>query len=141
MQGVRRSHSELWRRRATPQRTCHTRNKSGRYFAHVPYWRTRIDEYNAIGTSDEQLRALRKPFGDLPLLVLTRGVSPYAVPGKPQSALNKATEGENEKIHAEIAALSTRGKQRVVPGASHVIEAEQPGAVAQAVLEVLHQIK
>lgn len=105
------------------------------------YWRTRIDEYNAIDTSDDQLRALRKPFGDMPLLVLTRGVSPYAVPGKPQSALNKAMEDENEKIHKEIAALSTKGKQRVVPGAAHVIQAEQPAAVAQAVLEVLRQIK
>ena len=105
------------------------------------YWRTRVDEYKAIDASDEQLRALRKPFGDLPLLVLTRGVSPYAVPGKPQSALNKATEDENEKIHKEIASLSTRGRQRVVPGASHVIQAEQPAAVAQAVLEVLRQIK
>jgi pimeloyl-ACP methyl ester carboxylesterase len=105
------------------------------------YWRTRVDEYNAIDTSDEQLRALRKPFRDLPLLVLTRGVSPYAVPGKPQSALNKAMEDENEKIHKEIAALSTKGKQRVVPGASHVIQAEQPLVVAQAVLEVLGQIR
>jgi pimeloyl-ACP methyl ester carboxylesterase len=105
------------------------------------YWRTRVDEYNAIDTSDDQLRALRKPFGDLPLLVLTRGVSPYAVPGKPQSALNKAMEDENEKIHKELAALSTKGKQRVVPGAAHEIQAEQPVAVAQAVLEVLRQIK
>jgi pimeloyl-ACP methyl ester carboxylesterase len=105
------------------------------------YWRTRVDEYKAIDTSDEQLRARRKPFGDLPLLVLTRGVSPFAIPGKPQSALNKATEDENERIHKEIAALSTRGRQRVVPGASHVIQAEQPAAVVQAVLEVLGQIK
>lgn len=105
------------------------------------YWRTRADEYNAIDTSDAQLRALRKPFGDLPLLVLTRGVSPYAVPGKPQSALNKAMEDENEKIHKELAALSTKGKQRVVPGASHTIQADKPEAVAKAVLEVLGQIK
>lgn len=105
------------------------------------YWRARVDEYNAIGTSDAQLRALRKPFGRLPLLVLTRGVSPYAVPGQPQSAMNKATEDENAKIHRELAALSTRGKQRVVPGASHVIQAEQPAAVVQAVLDVLAQIK
>lgn len=105
------------------------------------YWRTRVDEYKAIDTSDAQLRALRKPFGDIPLLVLTRGVSPYAVPGKPQSALNKAMEDENEKIHKEIAGLSSKGKQRVIPGASHVIQAEQPAAVAQAVLEVLRQIE
>lgn len=104
------------------------------------YWRTRVDEYNAIDVSDEQLRALRKPFGDLPLLVLTRGVSPYAIPGKPQSAMNKATEDENEKIHREIAALSSNGKQRVIPSASHIIQAEQPAAVVQAVLEVLAKI-
>lgn len=105
------------------------------------YWRTRIDEYNAIATSDAQLRAARKRFGDLPLLVLTRGVSPYAVPGQPQSALNKAMEDENAKIHQEIAALSSKGQQRVIAGASHVIQAEQPAAVVEAVLDVLGQIK
>ncbi len=105
------------------------------------YWRTRADEYNAIDTSDDQLRALRKPFGDLPLLVLTRGISPYAIPGQPQSAMNKATEDENENIHKELASLSTRGQQRIVPGAAHVIQADQPAAIVQAVLEVLRQIK
>lgn len=104
------------------------------------YWQTSIEEFNGFETSGEQLRALRKPFGDLPLLVLTRGVSEYAIPGKPQSAMNKANEDENEKIHKEIAALSTKGKQRVIPGASHIIQFDQPAAVVQAVLEVLRQI-
>lgn len=105
------------------------------------YWRTRVDEADAYETSDNQLRALRKPFGDLPLIVLTRGVSPYMDPSKPQSAINKAMEDENEKIHQEIAALSTKGKQRVIPGASHAIQADQPAAVIQAVVEVLGQIR
>jgi pimeloyl-ACP methyl ester carboxylesterase len=105
------------------------------------YWRTAIDEWDAIKVSDEQLRRLRRPFGDLPVVVLTRGVSPYAVPGKPQSALNKAMEDENLAIHKEIAALSTRGKQRVVPGAGHVIHADKPQAVVDAVLEVLNEAK
>jgi pimeloyl-ACP methyl ester carboxylesterase len=105
------------------------------------YWRTVADEWDAITLSDEQLRKLRRPFGDLPVLVLTRGVSPYAVPGKPQSALNKAMEDENAAIQKEIAALSTRGKQRVVPGAGHVIHADKPDAVVDAVLEVLKQVK
>lgn len=104
------------------------------------YWRTRVDEYKAIPTSDDQLRALRKPFGDLPLLVLTRGVSPYAIPDKPQSAINKAMEDENEKIHKELAALSTKGAQRVVAGAAHGIQGDQPAAVTAAVLEILKQI-
>jgi pimeloyl-ACP methyl ester carboxylesterase len=105
------------------------------------YWRANIDEWDAIKVSDEQLRKLRRPFGNLPVVVLTRGVSPYAVPGKPQSALNKAMEDENAAIQKEIAALSTRGKQRVVPGAGHVIHADKPEAVVDAVLEVLHQVK
>ncbi|KRB81649.1 alpha/beta fold hydrolase [Duganella sp. Root198D2] len=104
------------------------------------YWRTRVDEANAFATSNEQLRALRKPFGDLPLVVLTRGVSPYMDPSKPQSAVNKAMEDENEQIHKEIAALSTLGKQRVVPAASHGIQGDHPAAVTQAVVEVLDQI-
>jgi pimeloyl-ACP methyl ester carboxylesterase len=104
------------------------------------YWRATVDEWDAIKVSDEQLRKLRRPFGDLPVVVLTRGVSPYAVPGKPQSALNKAMEDENAAIHKETAALSTRGRQRVVPGAGHVIHADKPEAVVEAVLEVLKSI-
>jgi pimeloyl-ACP methyl ester carboxylesterase len=105
------------------------------------YWRANIDEWDAIKVSDEQLRKLRRPFGNLPVVVLTRGVSPYAVPGKPQSALNKAMEDENAAIQKEISALSTRGKQRVVAGAGHVIHADKPEAVVDAVLEVLNQVK
>jgi pimeloyl-ACP methyl ester carboxylesterase len=104
------------------------------------YWRTNVDEWDAIKVSDEQLRKLRRPFGAMPVIVLTRGVSPYAVPGKPQSALNKAMEDENATIQKEIAALSTRGKQRVVPGAGHVIHADKPEAVVDAVLEVLKAV-
>jgi pimeloyl-ACP methyl ester carboxylesterase len=105
------------------------------------YWRATVDEWDAIKVSDEQLRKLRRPFGDLPVVVLTRGVSPYADPGKPQSALNKAMENENAAIQKEIAAMSTRGKQRVVPGAGHVVHADKPDAVVDAVLEVLNQVK
>ncbi|WP_167759801.1 alpha/beta fold hydrolase [Massilia horti] len=79
----------------------------------------------------------RKSFGDLPLVVLTRGVSPYAQLGKPQSALNKAFEDENLAIHKEIAGLSTQSSHRVVQGAGHVIQADQPDAVVQAVFEAL----
>lgn len=105
------------------------------------YWQTVIDEWDAIKLSDEQLRKRRRSFGDMPLIVLTRSVSPYAEPGKPQSALNKATEDENFAIQKEIAALSTRGKQRVVPGAGHVVQAEKPQAVVEAVLEVLKTLQ
>ena len=54
--------------------------------------------------------------------------------------MNKATEDGNEKRQKELAALSTKGTQRVVPGASHGIPGDQPAAVVAAVLEVLKQI-
>ncbi|MDQ1813382.1 alpha/beta hydrolase [Massilia sp. CCM 9210] len=104
------------------------------------YWRARNAEEEAFETSNAQLRAARRPFGDLPLMVLTRGVSPYAIPGKPQSELNKAAEKENLAIHQEMAALSTRSTHRVVPGAGHVIQADKPQAVTKAVTDLLAQI-
>ena len=104
------------------------------------YWRANVAEYAAISTSDEQLRKLRRPFGDMPLVVLTRGVSPYAVPGQPQSAMNKAFEDENYAVQKEFTKLSTHSTQRVVAGAGHVIQADKPKAVVDAVLEVLKQV-
>lgn len=104
------------------------------------YWRAAQSESTNLDASGEQLRALRRSFGDLPLVVLTRGVSPYAVPGKPQSALNRAVEDENRKIHLETAALSSRGREHVVPGADHAVPLEQPQAVVAAVNEVLDQL-
>lgn len=92
---------------------------------------------NEDGATATQLRAARKSFGDLPLVYLTRGVSPYMIPGKPQSALNKAYEDEMLKSHEEIAALSSRGVDYVVPGADHDIQVEKPRAVVDAVLAVV----
>ena len=104
------------------------------------YWRAAQSENASFEIGNAELRAARKHFGDLPLIVLTRGVSPYAIPGKRQSAANKATELENVALHKEMAALSTRGKHRIVPGAAHIIQADRPEAVVQAVGEALDQL-
>lgn len=101
------------------------------------YWDDMVAGAKSGDAGDAELRAARRPFGDLPLVVLARGVSPYAVPGKPQSALNKATEAENLAIQKEVAALSTRSSLHVVAGASHIIQADRPDAVVAAVGEVL----
>jgi pimeloyl-ACP methyl ester carboxylesterase len=101
------------------------------------YWDDLVAGNKTGDTSDAELRAARRSFGDLPLVVLARGVSPYAVPGKPQSALNKAVEAENLAIQKELAALSTRSSLHVVTGASHIIQADKPQAVVDAVGEAL----
>jgi pimeloyl-ACP methyl ester carboxylesterase len=99
-------------------------------------------EYNSYySESAAQLRNARKPFGDLPLVYLTRGVSPYAVPGQPQSALNKAYEDEVLNTHEEIVRLSSRGVNYVVPGAGHSIHVDRPQAVIDAVLALVAMTK
>ena len=104
------------------------------------YWQANLSENTNFEVSGAELRALRKPFGKLPLIVLSRSVSPYAQAGKPQSALNKAVEAENQVILREIASLSSAGKLRRISGAGHVVHDERPMAVVEAINEMLTTI-
>lgn len=47
----------------------------------------------------------------------------------------------SRRIGKEIAALSTRGRQRIVPGAHHLIADEQPQAVVGAITEILNEVR
>lgn len=101
------------------------------------YWKANASEYANFVEGNKALRAARAPFGDMPLIVLSRGVSPYATPGQPQSAVNKAVEEANQATLAEIAALSTRGSLRRIEGAGHVVHEDKPQAVVQAIKEMV----
>jgi pimeloyl-ACP methyl ester carboxylesterase len=104
------------------------------------YWQAMLSQMDGDDAGGDQLKAARRSYGDLPMVLLVRGVSPYAVPGRPQSALNKATEAEHLAMQKELAAYSIRSTVRVVPGAGHVIQDVKPEAVVQAVDEVLGQL-
>ncbi|MEP6503755.1 MAG: alpha/beta hydrolase [Betaproteobacteria bacterium] len=105
------------------------------------YWRAALSEHDAFDADRAQLRAARKPFGDLPLIVLARTVSPWATPGKPQSDTNKATEAENLAMQREVSALSTRGQLRLIERAGHLVQDDRPDAVVQAVADLLAQAR
>ena len=104
------------------------------------WWRVRQAERRALAQDREELRAARKSFGDLPVIVLVRGVSPYLIPHKPQSDANKAGEAANLALQTEVARSSTRGEARVVAGAEHVIQETHPEAVVNAVDDMLAKI-
>jgi len=104
------------------------------------WWRLRQAERVAFATDREQLRAARRRFGDVAVVVLVRGVSPYLIPGKPQSDTNKAVESANLELLAAIAGASTKGEARVVAGAGHLIQETHPDAVVSAVADVLSKI-
>lgn len=87
-------------------------------------WRTQASEYASIaGANSEALRATRASHGDLPLVVLTAGQTAAAAPGW-------------EAAHRALAARSTNGVQRTLPGASHNVMKDAPEAVVAAVAEV-----
>ena len=109
--------------------------------ASVGYWEANQSEEDHETISADQLRAARKSFGNLPLAYLTRGKSPFQPPGKPQSELNKAAEREVNAMHDEIAKLSTRGSNRLVPGAGHSVHVDKPRAVIDATLDVIKQAR
>jgi pimeloyl-ACP methyl ester carboxylesterase len=105
------------------------------------YWRAMHAEQQALPAGFAQLRAARTTFGDLPVIVLARGVSPYAVPGQPQSDLNKATELANFTLQSETAQLSQQGTVVVVAGAGHVVQQTHPQAVVDAVAKVVDRVR
>jgi hypothetical protein len=94
-----------------------------------------LESFNTLDTP--QLLKVKRPFGSIPLIVLT---------GKP--TMPGATAEETEAVykvwiamHDEMAALSTKGVNRIVPGASHYIQYEKPEAVIAAVDEVVAAVR
>jgi pimeloyl-ACP methyl ester carboxylesterase len=81
--------------------------------------------------SADQIRATRKHYGDMPIIVLTH--SPYP------KASDETREERNqrtllwESLHLEVAAMSSRGVNEIVPNAGHYIQYDQPQVVIDAV--------
>jgi pimeloyl-ACP methyl ester carboxylesterase len=71
------------------------------------------------------------PLGDLPLIVLTRGISEETGPD------SKAFEEEHRRDHTEIAAMSRRGKLVVAERSGHHIQLDEPELVSGSIREVL----
>ncbi|MBI2748408.1 MAG: alpha/beta hydrolase [Burkholderiales bacterium] len=96
--------------------------------------------YQAAGASEnravfyvsaDETRATRKKFGDMPIIALTH--SPY-----PKNKDETQEERDKrtllwEALHTEIAAMSTRGINVIVPNSGHYIQFDQPQIVVDAV--------
>lgn len=90
----------------------------------------------------EELAALRAdrttrehPLGDLPLVVITRGIS------EEEGQDARAFEDERTKDHAAIAALSRHGKHVVAARSGHHVQLDEPGSVVAAIAQVVGAIR
>lgn len=91
--------------------------------------------HNVFTASSDQARASKRSFGDMPLIVLTRAPFPRGA---------KETQEERDvknhlwmELHDDLARLSSRGYNEVVPGAGHFIQLDRPGAVVSAIRRVI----
>jgi len=87
------------------------------------------------GESGDEVDASRRSWGNLPLIVLTAGGT--GTPDRDQAIRNRVWM----EAHDRIAALSTRGVNRVVPNATHHIQLSRPDAVVAAVNEVIEAVR
>jgi len=108
------------------------------YLAPAIYQASLTEDENLHFESSDQLRVARRWFGDMPLIVLAAGDRPKRRKDETQAhrdAINRLWY----VLFDELAALSTRGINRVVPDTGHDIPMTQPTAVSGAILEVLDQ--
>jgi pimeloyl-ACP methyl ester carboxylesterase len=82
-------------------------------------------------------------YGDMPLIVLTAGELPPPPPGQPgpPEAQRRAILDQFRRDHDQMAALSTRGSNRVVEGSSHYIQQIKPQVVIDSIDEVVDEAR
>jgi pimeloyl-ACP methyl ester carboxylesterase len=93
------------------------------------------------GASTEQLTGSRRSYGDMPLIVLTRGDYDQGMPPDFTAQDKAAMRSVWEAMHAEMAALSAKGEHRFVADAGHYIQRDQPQAVIDAASEVVAEAR
>jgi pimeloyl-ACP methyl ester carboxylesterase len=87
----------------------------------------------------QQEAAVRRAFGDMPLIVLTGSSTPRNQTDDDATA--RAFREHWMAGHRALAARSTRGKWLVVPNSGHFIQLDQPQAVIAAIKEVVADVR
>lgn len=80
----------------------------------------------ALAELQQVARSQAQPFGNRPLVVLTRGV------GSPEQL---------RRLHAALALTSSNGRHTIVAGAGHEIHLYEPALVIEAIRDVLDSIR
>ncbi len=107
------------------------------------YWSALFSEYEAFnGASSTEDVNEQRNYGNLPLVVLTRGNTDFDTPDTPVSAAeNLALWKQLHAAHLRIAATSSIGTDIIVAHSGHDIQNERPAVVIAAINEVVAQIR
>lgn len=112
-------------------------NAAEEKYVMTPRWQAAAasERENFFYESAIETRATRKNFGDMPIVVFTRSPSPKAK-DETQDEHNQRTLIW-EDLHTQIAAMSTRGINIIVPNSTHYIQYDRPQIVIDAVLQTV----
>jgi pimeloyl-ACP methyl ester carboxylesterase len=112
-------------------------NAAQEKYAITPKWQAAnvSEEENFSAASADEARATRKDFGDMPIFVLTHSPRPKKK-DEPQDVRDRRVLIW-EELHSEVAAMSTRGVNIIVPGSQHYIQFDHPQVVVDTVLEAV----
>ncbi|MGP1664790.1 MAG: alpha/beta hydrolase, partial [Rhodanobacter sp.] len=108
-------------------------NRAMQAYATSVKWQAAVasERENMFYASAEQTRATRKNYGSMPIIVLTHSPYPKA-PDETQEERNQRTLLW-EDLHLQVAAMSSRGVNQIVPDSGHYIQYDHPQVVIDAV--------
>lgn len=102
-----------------------------------------ISFYQNVALSGEQVVNRSRDYGSMPLVVLTATEAQAPPPGTSAEAVSQTSVFMEafDKEHDSLAALSSRGINARVPGASHYIHQLKPQVVIDAVEQVIAEAR
>jgi pimeloyl-ACP methyl ester carboxylesterase len=112
-------------------------NAAQETYGATPKWQAAAasERENVFYESAAETRATRKHFGDIPIIVLTHSPYPKAK-DETQDIRNQRTL-QWEDMHLQVASMSARGINIIVPNSAHYIQYDHPQIVEDAVFEAL----
>ena len=99
------------------------------------YQHTAASELQSLDLSSREVEAGQRPYGAMPLIVMTAGKSNFNPDLSP--ADQAKLDATWSRLHQQVARLSTRGQHRTVAEASHFIPKDDPDAVVAAIDELV----
>ncbi|HKQ72272.1 MAG TPA: alpha/beta hydrolase [Blastocatellia bacterium] len=88
-------------------------------------------EHEELAALRVEMAKTKYPLGDMPLIVLTRGISEEEGPDA------KALEAEHRQAHTASATMSRNGKLIIAARSGHHVQLDEPELVIQAIRDVL----
>jgi pimeloyl-ACP methyl ester carboxylesterase len=121
---------------------CAVAEINGEHLNRPSLWRDEELELKATAKSVAEIRAAQRPYGDLPLIVLTDSENDDIDSGGPISvAAQQAEWVDKDNAEERVAELSNVGAHFVVANSPHAIQLYHPSVVISAIDEVIDQAR